>query len=42
MINYLIGYIYLTNTVVQSVLIVSGVLLYLVVYYSLAKKLNKF
>tara|TARA_X000000368_G_C22858516_1_gene635458 strand:- start:195 stop:800 length:606 start_codon:yes stop_codon:yes gene_type:complete len=39
-INYSIGYIYLTSTVVQSVLIVSGVFLYLVVYYSLVKKIN--
>ena len=39
-INYSIGYIYLTNTVVQSVLIISGVFLYLVVYYSLIKKIN--
>ncbi len=40
MINYIIGYIYLTNTIVQCTLILGSVLLYLIVYYNLAKKLN--
>ena len=38
--SYLIGYLYLTNTVIQSILIFIGVSLYLIAYYSLAKKLN--
>ena len=38
--SYLIGYLYLTNTVIQSILIFIGVSLYLTAYYSLAKKLN--
>ena len=39
-VNYSIGYIYLTSTVVQSILITSGIILYLFIYYNLAKKLN--
>ena len=37
-INYSIGYIFLSNTVVQIALIVGGVVLYLLTYYSLAEK----
>ncbi len=42
MINYSIGYIYLSNTVVQVTLITSGVILYLLIYYSLAKKISTY
>ena len=38
--SYLIGYMYLKNTIIQNILIFIGVSLYLIVYYSLAKKLN--
>ena len=38
--NYTIGYIYLSNTVVQTVLVVIGVLIYMVVYYNIKKKLD--
>ncbi|MDB9747112.1 hypothetical protein OAB07_03480, partial [Candidatus Pelagibacter sp.] len=37
-INYSIGYIFLNNTVVQITLIMGGVILYLLTYYSLAEK----
>ncbi len=39
-INYTIGFMYLSNTVVQTVLIVIGVLIYMFVYYNLEKKLD--
>ena len=42
LINYSIGYIYLSNTIVQITLIVSCVILYLITYYSLAKKISTY
>ena len=39
-VNYFIGYNYLTNTVVQCILILVNIFLYMFVYYNLAKKLN--
>ena len=40
LINYLVGYKYYNHSWIQIILILSGIILYLLLYYSLKKKLT--
>ena len=40
--NYSIGYFFISNTILQVILILTNVLIYMTVYYLLRKKLKEF